>query len=234
VAPHVIIHIGTQRTGTTSIQRFLSDHRAELRERGIWYPPGLLQSETQVELLYATMRRERLVELSAFGRSDIGDLEIESWVIAPRWDEKIREAFLEVDDPTVVYSCEGLWWLRYRDELDELTSLFPGADVTAVVVLRDPDAFLDSYRWISRASPRVEGFGEDSLWYTGPSSWLVDYDQRISLWEQTLGPGRVRVLSYEECVQDDGSTIPALLDVLEIDRGLITSANDHHLNGRPS
>ena len=38
---HAIIHIGTAKTGTTSIQRFFSDNRALLQEQGYLYPRSL-------------------------------------------------------------------------------------------------------------------------------------------------------------------------------------------------
>ena len=44
----VILHIGTHRTGTTSIQRFLADHReGALRDGGYRYPVGMLQEEIE-------------------------------------------------------------------------------------------------------------------------------------------------------------------------------------------
>ena len=38
--PKLLLHIGTHKTGTTSIQRFCGANRDALRERGIWYPPA--------------------------------------------------------------------------------------------------------------------------------------------------------------------------------------------------
>ena len=37
----VYLHIGTEKTGTASIQHFLSRHYDELREKGILYPKSL-------------------------------------------------------------------------------------------------------------------------------------------------------------------------------------------------
>lgn len=34
----VVLHIGTHKTGTTSVQTFARNHRVALRERGLWYP----------------------------------------------------------------------------------------------------------------------------------------------------------------------------------------------------
>ena len=34
----IFIHVGTQKTGTTSLQKFAAEHRTELRARGLWYP----------------------------------------------------------------------------------------------------------------------------------------------------------------------------------------------------
>src|SRR5438309_11963248 len=36
--PHCFLHIGTEKTGTTSIQNFLAQNRDHLREKGILYP----------------------------------------------------------------------------------------------------------------------------------------------------------------------------------------------------
>ena len=34
----LLLHIGTHKTGTTSIQKFCAGNRARLRGQGLWYP----------------------------------------------------------------------------------------------------------------------------------------------------------------------------------------------------
>ena len=63
--------------------------------------------------------------------------------------------------------------------MQRLTEHFPHARLSVVVVLREPAEFLASYRVSSRWLDGQPSSDTDSILYSEPDSWLVDYDGRI-------------------------------------------------------
>ncbi len=55
----IVIHIGIHKTGSTSIQNFLWEHRAVLRELSVDFYFGAYNPRNHVELHAATMRADR-------------------------------------------------------------------------------------------------------------------------------------------------------------------------------
>ena len=92
----LILHAGTPKTGTTSLQRHLDSRRAELAEGGVWYPP----SSTP---LGKTPKHQQIVRvlLRADQTSFVGYIE---------------EALRDMPDSThtVILSTEGIY-IRWRD-----------------------------------------------------------------------------------------------------------------------
>jgi hypothetical protein len=184
----VLLHVGTHRTGTTSIQRFLRDHPAELAEVGLTFPRGQFLADNHVELHMLTMRPER----QTFAR---------------RMFPQPSPVTARTD---ALWSAEGLSFLRYPDEIERIVSMI-GVPDRVVMFIREPASFLASYtRNLARVgvSPSSD---PDSTAYVEPDSWLVDYDTRIGLWREMVGAERVTVLDYDDDV------IPIFADLLGID-----------------
>jgi len=226
------LHIGTHRTGTTSLQRLLADHRAELRRAGYNFPEGMAWPDNHVELWFAAMRPERLQDLARFLDWALGRLgDSLTSCQDPRWFAKTRENILQTPGDDLVYSCEGLCLLRYPDEVERLRLLFEGADLSVVLVHREPNAFLASYEWAMQITGSTLSEDPDSIMYTRPDSWLVDYEARIVLWEGVLGRRNVHVLDYDTCVAESGSALPAVLDALGLGV-LVGRSETYRLNAR--
>jgi hypothetical protein len=191
----------------------------------------MVEPTSHIELSLACLRPERLEEQRPFADRLLAALGDDARTVDPVWAERVSAEVARHPADRLLYSCENLSWIRYPDELARLAALFPGARITAVMFVRDPDDFLASYQAMSRF---VRGDGSDpgSIWHFGPSTWLVDYQERIDLWRGALGE-RFHVFEYERCVAADGSTIPTLLDVLGIDRSLLDDPGRYFLNQRP-
>ncbi len=209
----VILHVGTHRTGSTSLQRFLAEHRdGVVREAGYRYPVGMVDADSHIELGLASLRPSRLTELAPFGDWLHTQLGLEARTIDPSWAERVRSEAGRTSDDTLLYSCENLSWIRHPDEVAGLQALFPGARLTALMFTRDPADFLASYASMSRFLIGPGDDDPDSVWHIGPSTWLVD---------------------YQACLETDGSTIPTVLDLLGIDRSALASTDDYFVNRRP-
>jgi hypothetical protein len=79
----------------------------------------------------------------------------------------------------IIFSAEGLSYLRHDDEMNRLEAMAPGCKIEIVVYLRNAADFLASYRRTIRNTipPVIE---PDSFAYTENDSWLVDFNSRLA------------------------------------------------------
>jgi hypothetical protein len=222
----VVLHIGTHKTGTTSIQRFLRDHEELLRAAGVVFPPGLLRDANHMELHMLAMRAGR----ESPARRAHPDAAGPAWEASAR--EHVRRAVAEATADTVVLSAEGLWFLRHDDEMTRLRDLFGEHDVEVVVLVRDATSFLASYARTLDELGIARSGDPASVAYVESDSWLVDVDGNLARWRAAFGADRVTVLDYDACVRADGSVIPAFLERLGIARSRLPDVSGYYVNRR--
>jgi hypothetical protein len=118
-----LLHIGTHRTGTTSIQSYLRN------EVGApVFPEGYFPD-------YPNCHAEWLVASS---------LDFEHAYRAPTRDKLQLEAASEA--PLLVYSCETISTFRDADRVARVRELVGARRLLVVLYTREPKAFLKSYR----------------------------------------------------------------------------------------
>lgn len=164
----LVIHAGVHRTGTTSLQRALAQHRAGLTARGIVYPGA----ETNHQALAWALHR---------GQS--GTAEVQRLVADAR----------EAGARTVVLSGED--FTIHRD-LGWLVPLAARIEIRVVFYLRRQDHWLMSWynqhvKWPfdarkSRMDPQA------FLAAIGDFHW-IDYDRLLDRWGTALGDSRIEV-----------------------------------------
>ena len=147
----LIVHVGTHKTGTTTIQRFASANRLELRNHGLWYPAyseiGLFDHYAHHQLAFA-IGEEKASKLS----------ESEAARFIDHIDKNRKR------DETVLISAEPLYRLtlgleekkhRWRSSsaaywdarerfIAKLRASFPFDDVQILICLRRQDNFARS------------------------------------------------------------------------------------------
>ncbi|MDE0350311.1 MAG: hypothetical protein OXM56_11475 [Gammaproteobacteria bacterium] len=120
----LVLHAGTPKTGSSSLQRCLDRHRATLASQGWWYPPVTDPREPKhQDLVWALQQADAgaLVDCVGTALKDMPD-----------------------DTHTVVLSTEGIfnhWWdytPRARAMLRDLATLF---DFEMCICFRSPDRF---------------------------------------------------------------------------------------------
>ena len=134
----------------------------------------------------------------------------------------------------MVFSAETLSLLRYADEVERLVALFPRAELSAVLFVRDRAEYLHSYGWAMQMLAQKLSGDPDSILYVQRDSWLVDYEARVNLWRRALGRGHVQVLDYETCMRESGSVVPAFFETLGIGRVGVQGLGEYFLNARPA
>ena len=112
--PKLILHIGTHRTGTTSLQRFLSQNRSKLKANDVYYPS-----------------------------SDTGFTPLAKWVTDPdRYGEELSDLkYHQINYPLSIVSDASLCLLETPELVAEHFHEF---DIAVLVYLRDPVRFLVS------------------------------------------------------------------------------------------
>jgi hypothetical protein len=204
-----VVHIGTHKTGTTSFQHALSSAAERIEASGEF-----------------RLFRSRLTDVASWA------FEVPLLVIRPalsfplrRWfpDSSLESAQaayrrhvlseFSSEARTVILSQEALSLLRTEAEFNDLRTLFAesGRIPRFVVVLRNRDAFLRSYRaQLARSGMPTTSEYKDSISYTEPDSWLADTASLIHGYHRAFGADSLMVLKYEVLAQDQGSVVPAL------------------------
>lgn len=216
--PRIYLHIGTHRTGSTSLQAYLGQHRQQLAAQGIEYYRGALLADNHIELYLSAIDPDK----DTFATSRMA--------ISPGEDFTRRtraavHAFLATSRArTVIFSTEGLSLLRKPEELARLGTLFDPAtfQVTIVLVLRERASYLASYRrQILKVPGRAVSSNPNSALYVESDSWLADYDSLISAYANLYAAENIRIVDYDEQVARSGDVLPAVLAALSVPAHLI-------------
>jgi len=212
----LILHIGTHKTGSTSLQRFLVDHAAALGRHGIALYRGQLREDNHVELHLAALRYDRDTFRKQFNNAGITFDERFTQQVAERVQHFIRAR----PEPRILFTSEGLSWLRHDDEIDRLRIILDigNHEATVIVYLRNKAEFLRSY---IHQLYKVQGRGPAreywSTRYIEPDTWLVDYEALIKLYQKAFGANNVIVIDYDEALDKESNIIPSFLRVLDVD-----------------
>ena len=197
----LILHAGTPKTGTTSLQFYLDRERNTLLENGILYPSHV--SET-----YAPKHQWLVRNLLG---SDSNSLL-----------KNIERVLEEVNDNThtIFISTEGLynhWWDFSDDSKYLLSELGVCFDVSVWVWFREPLSFLESLYRQNLKNPQmktIKCYGQDlSFKEMLSDDWFIrhlDYLGFIYECEKIFGDNHVKLFKY------DGDTVLATCKALDI------------------
>ena len=185
----IYLHIGMQKTGTTSLQRTMAEKREELKSHGILYPSGTVGLGVQDRdahhyLAHAIRgRRERHSPDVPFELLD-------------KHVEALHEAAANfVGD--VVISSEDFSLFRERG-IQKLRLHLP-ADTKVIVYLRRQDL------WADALFGQMMKLGRQMTVETflGNQRRLLDYSALLEPWAAAFGPENIIVRPYEGAASDD-------------------------------
>ncbi len=188
--PRLLLHVGTPKTGTTSLQRLLDGCHEPLKARGILYPRLYLSNKD-------VPKHQWLVKW-LMARNEAGD--------HADWFDAVR-AQVDGRIHTVILSTEGVfnhWWdfpEAARDRLHDLNRWF---QVDVLVFFREPLSFAVSLYKQACCNPRTEirCYGRDlSFDEMLLDPWFarhLDYASFIESCERLFGRDAVMAVKYEE------------------------------------
>ena len=203
----LIIHAGTPKTGTTSIQTYLDKKQHKLRGKGILYPHNL------EKLQNPTAPKHQWFE------KNLVATHLEYFL------ENFKNIIAQVKNGThtIILSSEGIynyWWdfpAESKDILRELGKLF---DIEVWVWFREPLAFIENYYKQCIRNPQVESnpcYGKDlSFAEMLNIKWFsqhLNYQGFVTECQALFGENNVSVFKYEgdvvqEVIQKLGLATP--------------------------
>ena len=212
------LHIGTPKTATSSIQKFLTDNSENLEKKGYCFPPSQytypkVNPRRNGHFLIAKVRDEN-------GKKDV---EKEQWY----WDEgmkQVREKFEKFDQ--VILSDESIWYcLSYRKK-SVLRDMQKEAEkdhfqIKVIVYLRRQDDFLLS-RWnqfIKQNMSYVAKLTCDEYFNEGykKEEKLFEYDRKLDEIAEVIGKENLIVRRFEPKVWHNGSIIYDFMHEIGLD-----------------
>lgn len=195
--PRLVVHLGTEGTGTRSLAKYLGVNRRALYAGGVYFhpvirPPHRLadfgSAPTLLQLRRA--RSDRAQNLAA----DLASLATLCEVNA-------------VGVPVTVMTARDMLWCSETD-IRLFERRFADFDIEPLIVLR---------RFPDLADSRYSALVVESGWTDEPPANLIDDDLpgRIALWAETAASGHVTSIDYD--AMPDGDVIKAFLVAARID-----------------
>lgn len=197
--PTLHLHIGTLKTGTTSLQSFLTRNRENLLKNGCLYPKSGAGKSDQHRFFFQTIASKRPDNLCT-------DKRIEEW-------ENLEKEVALHQPKHVVISAEGICSFD-ADEVKLLRSylsrFLSRVDIKIIIYLRRQDNLLVSLYaqrvkagryWGSLKDFYEEGILSPNAYIHGDSfirDFKFDYYELLKPWAEIFGKDNIIVRSYDK------------------------------------
>ena len=193
-----VLHIGTEKTGSTSLQTYLSEHRSALYERGILFPQSCgLSCHSRLVAYVKNQPDERLLRMIAVGNDSTTVARWKSRFQRRHHKEVVRFHARCAGDSTTVYSSEHFQSLvRDTSDIKRVHRLLHNYydKVTLVVYLKRQDRMAFSAHNTAVQSGFEKRFSFDGI---GPG-YYYDHLRLVSNWASVFGSDNVRVRVCEK------------------------------------
>lgn len=217
----LILHIGTPKTGTTALQKFLFDNRSSFADKGVAYP----QFTPQKNLAFGQHRNG--IFLSRYCRARVlrqdlsrrlNDCEENLAILTDTLKE--NDTVILSDENFFLFANESSVELRdpecYWRELEAVVNEMGVSDVDIIVYLRRQDRFLVSF-WKERIKSGMSRseFGE-AMEASGIES-MLDYASVLDNISSSFGSSaKIIVRSYDKVMASDSDIYHDFLEALGI------------------
>lgn len=190
----LIIHAGTPKTGTTSLQSYLHKKQRKLRGKGVLYPHNIKNLQNP------TAPRHQWFE------KNLASTHVDFFL------ENFKNIISQVNDDThtIILSSEGIynyWWDFPEDSKEILSELSKLFDVEIWVWFREPLAFIESYYKQCIRNPKVASnpcYGRDlSFSEMLDIDWFsqhLDYQGFVVQCQALFGEASVSAFEYSDDV----------------------------------
>lgn len=221
----LIAHIGTDKTGTTSIQGFLRHNRAALAERGCLVPrsPGTTR---HIRVGMFIMSDEDLVKSQDWFRGGYGDISAAEF--RQRFRRRLFREMREGGPERMVFSDEALFAAapdRLR-RLRRFTDRVARSTRVVVYLRRQEDHLVSLYQQhVKRGETR-----RLAEWARRDTDRFYDYHGRLCDWRDQLAPSALVPRPFERAGFVNGDLVDDFLDAADLndvaDLGRIGTRNE--------
>jgi len=209
------LHVGTHKTGTSSLQAYLLDQRVALKNRNVTVITETHRSfgeiATCLGFAHGILRNGLRTVARMTGSMPSGS-SIRGWLYRRR--VRILLGQLQ-ENESAVLSAEALCFARTNKEAKRLRKVFTGLDLEVVPVI----CFRNDEDWRASWESELHAWSERMIKSGGEGmndirgEWYFDRESIVSFWKQF---GDVRCVDFDEAVARDGSVLPAALEALDL------------------
>lgn len=210
---HLTMHIGTEKTGTTTIQRFMHMNRGPLAARGILVPvsPGQVNQRKLTAVAYNPDRQDDLMR-----EHGLADPQHRAEVTAQWWQEFCDEVKRFPGQRVLVSSEHFHSRLRSREEVerlhDILKTVFKQIDV--ILYLREPvQTAVSLFSTAVRSGVHMKSVPPPDNEYFGS---IVNHKRSIELWSSVFGPGNLRLRLFDRNCFHNGDLLDDFIQVADL------------------
>jgi capsular polysaccharide biosynthesis protein len=209
----LLIHIGTGKTGTSSIQNFLFINRKPLAKNfGLFYP------------------EQGLSDITHFGELIHAHYPIVSW-IRDRQTENLEKLSLALNTSgceTGIISCENFYHHFSAEDIDFLATVFKQFSVEIICYIRRQDLYMES-AWKQQIKVgALKAAFPDFLQRHTQANYLeevhANYYRMLKSWAAVFGIDKIRVKVFDKSVWINGDLIDDFLHTCGIDTEQALSA----------
>jgi len=190
----IYLHIGTEKTGTTSIQSFLADNRDELRKHKIMYSKAL-GDPNNIRLSIALQNTNKIddsrIHSKITTKESILNFEKEL-------KQNLKEEIIAEKPDILIISSEHLSSrMNEQEEVDRLKDFLSefSDDISVVLYLRRQDKFFESLYSTAIKKGNILDF---SFPEKGHERQDFHYNKMLKLWENTFGIENIKVNLFEK------------------------------------
>lgn len=196
--PKLFLHVGTHKTGTTSIQNVLDAWSDRLfAAAGILYPSvGRAASAPRQHLSLALAYAERHAVDRPFAPH--AALDTQTLIAALKHEISMSGA------QTVVLSSEEFWWRR--EIIEPLAQDFSDFDIVPVMYVRDYAEVVEGSHYTSAV------YGENLDADMAPSYLRNSMPKLVSRWAAIAADGKAVVVNYHAL--DNGDSVGRMLEII--------------------
>lgn len=204
----LVLHIGTEKTGTTSIQNFLKRNIDQLKRNGVYVP--------QTPMLWDGNHRwiPLLANNNGFSDDFVVSLNFNDEEDRRQKISKKRKQFIDecqsakITCNTIVLSSEHIHSrLKTPQEIERLQNLVKefAHEIVVVIYIRDPLKTA-----VSLLSTAIK-FGSTSRTLPSPSAeyfnYICNHGQTISLWEECFPGAKIAVRKFDRSCLAKGDVV---------------------------
>ncbi len=187
----LILHIGTHKTATTSIQHFCTLNRATLRKRGFFYPRNNASAYVP-NFLASRISCGREVEVAGFlrkARLDAVKAGCHTVVISAESFYAMTSFFIDIpgrprDD----------YWANEQILIEKMHACCKDFEVSIVAYLRPQDEFASSL--YNQLIKNVVGIDHSYNTFVSAMRFAFDYEKHFTLWENVFGAEQVCLRNF--------------------------------------